>query len=248
MVERPGHRLHESSELKNIEDDDVLVPDDYWIPWTSSFPFAQKGSGGLVLDHCNFSRLVFNYIPTISSLKSLLNRLFVSENAVDSARLIATFWCDKKVDERKRNYAHMIEDVRMLMHSGQVHETQNISDNFCDIPVRAAIVRLDLLADLLTMELVSMKSSISLVPAWRGKAMQFIEFISIGIELDLFEGRNQNEICNALIKAFGVKAESDAPIYKQRFDGLFRSSKKPLPLIASFIERIESKKGIKIQW
>jgi hypothetical protein len=75
--------------------------------------------------------------------------------------------------------------------------------------------------------------------------MQFIELISIGIELNLFEGASQNQICNSLLKAFQVDAASDQPTYKQRFDALFRS-KVHLPLIAEYINREEEAKQMKV--
>jgi hypothetical protein len=227
----------------------ALADQTLWIPFSCQTPNTEFEVETLEVKHNDFTRLEFNAIPTIFRLKFTLLKLLLLSNGMDSIKLLTNLWCNQGQSVRK-NYLFRIAELIYLTKNvlTDLPNREEVSVSVFEMKYHQMITRIDLLREVLLHEITSINSCISVVPKWKGKSMQFIELISIGIELDLFEGPSQNQICNSLLKAFQVDAESDQPIYKQRFNALFKRSKMQLPLIADYIHRVEEAKKMKIQF
>lgn len=197
---------------------------------------------------CSFqdNMLVFRCRPTVFTVKIAFLKLLSKLDTEDAVSLVLqTSTLNQKINQELA--IRTLACLSFLKNILSDHlQREKLSLLMFDMSYAHLISRISLLYDVLLRRMPMPTMSPLLVPKWKGRAMQFIELISIGIELELFEGSNQNEICNSLIKAFQVEAESDEPIYKQRFDALFRRSKSHLPLVHAFIAKVEKAKSIKV--
>lgn len=234
--------------LINGESESLIIADSsLWIPFTTTSRVVEFDFNKVQGSHIELSQIQLSCIPSVFSLKLIFVKILVGLDVVDSLTLLSNLWRDQSESLRKKN---LINTAELLSYVLAVLQDCT-SPNDISVPVfgqsyHRLVVKTDLLKEMLLKDAAKFKSSINYVPKWTGKPMQFIELISIGIELGLFDGRNQNEICNSLLKAFQVEAESDQPIYKQRFNALFKRSKVHLPLIANYIHKVEEMKGMKI--
>jgi hypothetical protein len=229
------------------EESYTLASDAHWIPFSSTSLESEFQAPMFQMSDQPGPLLQFNAIPSIASLKLAFVKMLLS-NTADVA-LVGLFNVRRgqTVEVRKAFLVRTCELISHFKHALSGHSNRAvISSAILNQTYYEAISRIGVLESLLLIEIADMKTASLELPKWKGRAMQFIELISIGIELDMFEGRSQNQICNSLLKAFQVDAQSDQPIYKQRFDALFRRSKVHLPLIAEYIHKVEEAKQMKV--
>lgn len=222
-------------------------PQLFWIP------FISVSDGDLQVQnfhvcHGEFRILKFNCKPTVFAAKLALIKILLQSTAGDALTLVQSLWRDEALSIRQER---LIQTAELFYFSKTVLQDEPDRESICKLifgyTYHHSVAKIELLTHLLVRQITTGLQPIHYdIPKWKGKSMQFIELISIGIELDLFEGQNQNQICNSLLKAFQVDAESDQPIYKQRFNALFRRSKTQLPLIANYIQKVEESKQMKI--
>ena len=218
----------------------------FWIPFLSTQTSEDFRLESFAVSHSEFKVITVSCKATHFTVKLGLVKVLIKLNSFDAINLLSTLWANCKADRRKECLTQTAELIYYL---------KNVLDRAVDAVDLCAdlfacehsqvLARIDLIREVLLQSIIKPDLSRHL-PKWKGKSMQFIELISIGIELNLFEGQNQNEICNSLLKAFQVDAESDQPIYKQRFNALFKRSKVQLPLIANYINKIEETKKMKV--
>lgn len=225
-----------------------LASTEFWIPFISANPQATEFEIACIeASHHDLASIQFNCVPSINSVKVFFLQTILKLDIADAIKLLSGLW--QKSDPSKRSVALIKTAELVYKLEATLKDLPNKDEvcicefgyNYYEVRARVALLQEIILRDVSTLRLFSDK-----LPKWKGKPMQFIELISIGIELDLFEGANQNQICNSLLKAFQVDAESDQPIYKQRFNALFKRSKIHLPLIADYIGKIEEAKRMKI--
>lgn len=228
------------------EDFHSLAASTSWIPFiskTQKSRFEVEKLELLRLDNC----FEFNAIPTVLDLNVILLKTLLQSELIDCMNLVSKLWPKQHSDDDKNclfRITEMIAFARNVLVDLTTRE--DVCRGIFGIGYHQTISRIDVLRELLLREITAHPKNSLNLPKWKGRSMQFIELISIGIELDLFEGANQNEICNSLLKAFQVEAESDQPIYKQRFNALFKRSKVHLPLIANYISKVEEAKQMKV--
>ncbi|HEY0768818.1 MAG TPA: hypothetical protein VGD31_00605, partial [Sphingobacteriaceae bacterium] len=117
-----------------------------------------------------------------------------SLNPFDSITFISNLWRNDGEVVRKRNLvktAELISYARTVLND--CPNAEELSLSAFGQTHYELLAKVDLIREVLLHEIVSSKPLNTHVPKWKGKSMQFIELISIGIELDLFEGTNQNK-------------------------------------------------------
>jgi hypothetical protein len=233
--------------INEADDHLTLVDSSFWIPISCT-----SGSTEFEIDNVesiqkNFQFLEFNCVPTIFTVKLAFLKILFGLSAFDAMRLLSNLWNDQSMMEKKKSLSKAAELIFFFNNVMQdIPDREQTCMLVFGVGYHQTISKIDLIKEMLLRDIASVTTPDYEIPKWKGRSMQFIELISIGIELDLFEGQNQNEICNSLLKAFQVEAESDQPIYKQRFNALFKRSKIHLPLIADYISRVEEAKKMKI--
>lgn len=228
-----------------IEGSLTLADPNFWIPFSSA-SCKTEFEVEILQAHLVQNVIEFNAMPTIFHVQLALLKILLASDTIDSISKLRDL-CSRGSRERKNNFIRTVELICFLKIVLQdCSDRDNLSWYVFNQSYHQTISKIDLIREILLHEIATSPACPTDVPKWKGKSMQFIELISIGIELDLFEGQNQNEICNSLLKAFQVDAESDQPIYKQRFNALFKRSKVHLPLIADYISRVEEAKKMKI--
>jgi hypothetical protein len=229
--------------IVNANDDCLILADrSFWIPFTNN-SCKTEFELEILQAHLNHGVIEFNAAPTIFHVKLALLKILLSTNTIESISNLRNLCYSGDSTDLKNKFVQTTELICFLKTVlRDCSDREDISKSVFDQGYHQTISKIDIIAEILLHEIAETPYCHPEIPKWKGRSTQFIELISIGIELNLFDGANQNEICNSLLKAFQVDAESDQPIYKQRFNALFKRSKVQLPLIADYIRKVEEAK------